>query len=41
MYAGQFVIYLDVPGVGEVWADSREEAIAYRLSSESEYINYV
>ena len=35
------VNFYDAPGVGEVIADSREAAIAYRLTSESENINYV
>ena len=30
-----------MPGIGEVWANSREEAIKYRLLSESENVNYV
>ena len=31
----------DAPGIGEVIADNREQAIAFRLNSESENVNYV
>ena len=40
-YGYVFVVYWKAPGVGEVVANSREEAISYRLSSESENVNYV
>ena len=41
VYWGTVNTYWNAPGVGEVWANSREEAIAYRLTSEGENINYV
>lgn len=40
-YWGSIITYWDAPGVGVVWANSREEAISYRLSSERECVNYI
>ena len=38
---GYNLLVWNAPGVGEVYADNREQAIAFRLTSESENINYV
>jgi len=40
-YGDTLVFYWNVPGVGEVVADSRKEAVAYRLLSDTECIYYV
>ena len=38
---GYNLLVWNAPGVGQVYADNREQAIAFRLTSESECINYV